>query len=428
MKVFEANIKDIKPYENNPRKIPAEAVEKVANSIREFGMQQPIVVDKDMVIIVGHTRFKACQSLRMGTVPCVIAENLTEEQTRAYRLADNKTNEFTSWDNDLMDFELGIIADIDMEQFGFESKIEDPYEDGDDMKGNLNERYGISPFSILDTRQAYWQERKRSWLEITGNLSETRDGEFGTLGNSGGDNLLAKINGGTSNFDPFLAELMYKWFNIPGGRIIDPFGGEQTKGVVAGSLGYPYTAIEIRQDQVDLNKAKTSSYEGVNYICGDSNDISKLCTERGFDMCFTSPPYYDLEVYSKSDMSALGSYEEFMASYENIFRQCYEMMADNRFLVIKVGEIRNKQTGEYRAFVADNIEMFKRIGFKFYNDIVLINSFGTAPIRANNSMKTRKVVHVHQNVLVFYKGDLSKISSIYPTLYFAEDETEDENT
>lgn len=131
MKVFEANIKDIKPYPNNPRIITNEAIEKVSNSIKEFGMQQPIVVDKDMVIIVGHTRLKACESLGIGTVPCVIADNLSEEQVKAYRLADNKTNEFTDWNLELLDFELEDLFkdNFDMEQFGFELDSTDDSKD-----------------------------------------------------------------------------------------------------------------------------------------------------------------------------------------------------------------------------------------------------------------------------------------------------------
>ena len=127
MKVFEANIKDIKPYPNNPRIITNEAIEKVSNSIKEFGMQQPIVVDKDMVIIVGHTRLKACESLGMGTVPCVIADNLSEEQVKAYRLADNKTNEFTDWNLELLDIELEDLFkdNFDMEQFGFNLNLDE---------------------------------------------------------------------------------------------------------------------------------------------------------------------------------------------------------------------------------------------------------------------------------------------------------------
>lgn len=119
MKIVEVSIKDIIPYENNPRIISQEAIDKVANSIKEFGFQQPIVVDKNMVIVAGHTRYKACEALRIGTVPVVIADNLTEEQVRAYRLADNKTNEFARWDDTLLDFELSSIFDINMTDFGF---------------------------------------------------------------------------------------------------------------------------------------------------------------------------------------------------------------------------------------------------------------------------------------------------------------------
>lgn len=119
MKVQEKALEEIRPYEKNPRKNEP-AVEKVAESLREFGWQQPIVVDADGVIIAGHTRWRAARRLGMQTAPVVVAENLTEEQVRAYRLADNKTNEFASWDIDLLDSELLSIDDIDMELFGFD--------------------------------------------------------------------------------------------------------------------------------------------------------------------------------------------------------------------------------------------------------------------------------------------------------------------
>ena len=95
MRTIDLNISEIHPHENNPRRISDEAVEKVANSIREFGFQQPIVVDSAHVIIVGHTRLKAAKKLGLETVPVVVADNLTEEQAKAYRLADNKTGELT---------------------------------------------------------------------------------------------------------------------------------------------------------------------------------------------------------------------------------------------------------------------------------------------------------------------------------------------
>ena len=117
MKTVEMDIDKILPYGNNPRN-NENAVELVANSIREFGFRQPIVVDKDNVIIVGHTRWQAAQELGMKTVPVLIADDLTEDQVKAYRLADNKTAEASSWDFGALEAELGEI-DIDMTEFGF---------------------------------------------------------------------------------------------------------------------------------------------------------------------------------------------------------------------------------------------------------------------------------------------------------------------
>ena len=121
MNIQQVKIDKVKPYDKNPRKNKA-AVDYVANSIKEFGFQQPIVVDKDMVVIAGHTRLKAAKKLKIKEVPVVIADNLTEEQVKAYRLADNKTAEKAEWDFDLLTDELLSLQelDFDMEQFGFD--------------------------------------------------------------------------------------------------------------------------------------------------------------------------------------------------------------------------------------------------------------------------------------------------------------------
>lgn len=111
-------LSDITPYENNPRN-NEEAVEKVANSIKEFGFNQPIVVDRDNVIIVGHTRYLAAQELGLTEAPVIVAGNLSDEQARAYRLADNKTGELAGWDFEKLALELEQIEDINMSDFGF---------------------------------------------------------------------------------------------------------------------------------------------------------------------------------------------------------------------------------------------------------------------------------------------------------------------
>ena len=286
-------------------------------------------------------------------------------------------------------------------------------------KRNMRDYFIVPPFSVINTVDEDWKNRKLRWLKITGNLTETKEGMIKkeVPSESHLELLMQKLNGGSSNFDPVLAEIMIKWFNTKNGKVLDPFGGEQTKGVVCGELGYSYSGCEFRKEQVDLNKKICEKYENVNYYCGDSNNIDSIIKERNFDLCFTSPPYYDLEIYSKEDMSALGTYEEFMKQYKNIFSKCYNMLNDNRFLVIKVCEIRDKKTGIYRNFVGDNIRIMEEIGFKYYNEIIVLNSVGTLPLRATKQMNSgRKIGKRHQNVLVFFKGDIKKISSYYHEL------------
>lgn len=146
MQIQSAKINEVKPYPNNPRDNDG-GVDAVANSIKEFGWQQPIVVDKDNVIIVGHTRYKATKKLGMDKVPVVVASNLSDEQVRAYRLADNKTGELTDWDMSLLDDELGDIADIDMSDFGFDLDI--PEDDEEVQEDDFDEEVPEEPKSKL---------------------------------------------------------------------------------------------------------------------------------------------------------------------------------------------------------------------------------------------------------------------------------------
>lgn len=120
MTIQNMKIEDLKPYENNPR-INDEAVDAVAASIKEFGFKVPIVADKNNVIVAGHTRLKAAQKLGLTEVPVIIADDLTEEQVNAFRLADNKVGELATWDFKKLEEELGHI-NTDMAQFGFDMK------------------------------------------------------------------------------------------------------------------------------------------------------------------------------------------------------------------------------------------------------------------------------------------------------------------
>ena len=116
MKIVEKNINELVMYENNPRKND-EAVKYVAESISQFGFKVPVIVDKDNVIVAGHTRVKAARKLKLQTVPCIVADDLTPEQIKAFRLADNKVSELSDWDEDLLNDELDDICNIDMTVF-----------------------------------------------------------------------------------------------------------------------------------------------------------------------------------------------------------------------------------------------------------------------------------------------------------------------
>lgn len=121
MEIVDVKVSDVKAYEKNPRKIPPEAVSAVANSIKEFGFKVPVILDKDHVIVAGHTRVMAAKKLGMENVPCVLADDLTEKQIQAFRLADNKVGEIAAWDVELLMPELAQLEDFfDMNDFGFE--------------------------------------------------------------------------------------------------------------------------------------------------------------------------------------------------------------------------------------------------------------------------------------------------------------------
>lgn len=123
MKIIKKKLAELKPYENNPRHND-NAVQYVRNSIEEFGFRVPLVIDKDNVIVCGHTRYKAAVQMGLAEVPCILADDLTEDQINAFRLADNKTQELAEWDWNKIGIELDSITGIDMSLMGFEDFLD----------------------------------------------------------------------------------------------------------------------------------------------------------------------------------------------------------------------------------------------------------------------------------------------------------------
>ena len=170
MEIINKKLDEIKIYEKNPRKND-DAVEGVANSIKEFGFKVPIIIDKNNVIVAGHTRYKASKKLGLTEVPCIVADDLTEEQVKAFRLADNKTNEKASWDLDLLGEELKDILNLDMTDFGFNefeitALTEDAVPDGYDDE--LIEKYSEHAEDFLEKKRTiitYKTEEEENFLK-----------------------------------------------------------------------------------------------------------------------------------------------------------------------------------------------------------------------------------------------------------------------
>lgn len=153
-------VPEVRPYEKNPRK-NAEAVKYVKASIEKFGFKQPIIVDSNRVIIAGHTRLEAAKSLGMAEVPCIVADDLTDAQVKALRLADNKVAEFSEWEMNLLGEELGELAeisDIDMGDFGFDDNLE-----MDDEEENVTEEKCVNlseTFQIIVECESETEQQK----------------------------------------------------------------------------------------------------------------------------------------------------------------------------------------------------------------------------------------------------------------------------
>lgn len=167
MEIVEKNVADLKPYKRNPRH-NEDAVDVVKASIKEFGFKVPIVIDKHDVIVTGHTRLMAAKELGMKKVPCILADDLSDEQIKAFRLADNKTAEFASWNFELLDSEIDDILDIDMTEFGFldfEDALPEPYDKA------LEEEYADHGDDFLVKKRiliTYTDETESRLLEMLG--------------------------------------------------------------------------------------------------------------------------------------------------------------------------------------------------------------------------------------------------------------------
>lgn len=284
----------------------------------------------------------------------------------------------------------------------------------------LRDKFIEPPFSILDTKTGTWQRRKKAWISKGLKSEVGRNSKAIITGTDNYRQISKKENYDNKDnyisvFDPALCEVLYHWFCEEGGRILDPFAGGSVRGIVANYLGYKYTGIDIRQEQIDSNREQALDILDVNnqpqWYVGDSNVVLNdydnehpfFNCENMFDFIFSCPPYADLEVYSdlEGDISNK-PYNEFLELYESIIEKSCKLLKVDAYACFVVGEVRDKK-GNYIGFVPDTIKAFQKCGMKFYNEAILLNAVASASMRANGNMKSQKLVKIHQNVLIFKK-------------------------
>ena len=275
---------------------------------------------------------------------------------------------------------------------------------GDGRGRLLSAAPGGSPLPLVKGANGY-QDRdypggKRFAKAYNIGLQANKDNDWSQEDNQGS---------GTSIFDPVLCEIAYRWFCPQGGKVLDPFAGGSVRGIVAAKLGRSYAGVDLHWEQVEANyiQAETICYDAdLTWVTGDSTYIRDLLPGQ-YDLLFSCPPYADLERYSDDprDLSTMG-YGAFMESYSKIIADSCSMLKDDRFAVFVVGDVRDRETGNYRNFVGDTVGTFKAAGLELYNDAVLVTSVGSLPIRVGRQFEaSRKMGKAHQNVLVFLKGD-----------------------
>jgi SAM-dependent methyltransferase len=214
-----------------------------------------------------------------------------------------------------------------------------------------------------------------------------------------------------SIFDPVLCECFYHWFAPEGGLILDPFSGGSVRGIVARYLGYQYCGVDINEKQIEANRQNAAEIfgeePGPNWFIGDSEAVLGSSPRDGlFDLVFSCPPYADLEVYSdKPDDISNMPYRDFLPKYRRIIAQAVRLLKPGGFAVFVIGEVRDKKTGFYYGFVPDTIRAFTDAGAGYYNETVFVSAYGTAMLRTKQFTTNRKMVKVHQNILVFKKGE-----------------------
>lgn len=271
-------------------------------------------------------------------------------------------------------------------------------------------------YSRPQSGKAWWQTTTTVWRIDELHRRGVRDwkrlmGETGHTGSRTQSFRKSHDSVYTATYSVFPAPLV-EWIILryggePGSTILDAFAGGPPRAVVSSMMGYRYVGFDIRQEQIDenLQLLKSLGLEA-EYHLGDGCLLEGLTKE--YDMGLTCPPYHDLEKYSTldTDLSNMVSYSEFDKAMGLCAKSYFKRLKPEAFMCIIVGPFRSKKTGELIDFPGDTIRNFREAGFFYHQDVILSKNFGSAAKRSTNAWKTKKLVPIHEHLLVFRKPKL----------------------
>ena len=228
------------------------------------------------------------------------------------------------------------------------------------------------------------------------------------------------LNGNASVLDPVACEVILRFFMpTKGKRVYNPFGGGVQFGFVSGKYGYEYVGSEIRQNQCDANNELCKDFKSAKWIKSDS---AKYEPKGKFDLCFSCPPYYQVEEYldydeksPEGELNTIPTYEKFRDTLFEGYKKAIAALNDNCFFVVMTGDSRDKN-GAYYGCEAEHEIFFKEQGLHIYNKIIYLECEFTRLAQAKVTLNYRKFPKREQKILVFYKGDIKKISELYPKI------------
>lgn len=284
----------------------------------------------------------------------------------------------------------------------------------------LKDRFGTNPFSVLRADTGEWIKQKRQWEEIIHDVADnvrntTAKGNTPYINNFEKEDFKGAKSpnaGMISTFDPFLCELLIKWFSEEGALILDPFAGGVVRGAVSALLNRYYIGFDINELQVKHNfkqwkeiEEKYNTEAEPFWATGDADELLDNLIDSYYNLVLTCPPYYNLERYTDNaeDLSNKSTYKEFIDKYTAIIKKCSNKLKNGGYCILVVEEIRDKN-GNFYGFVPDTIRVCQEAGLNYYNEMILMNPIASLGIRSTKYFVTsRKVGRHHQNVLVFKK-------------------------